>query len=135
MTRTLFDDEHEQFRSTVRRFVANEVLPYFEKWEQEGIVDRGLFLKAGELGLLGMSVPEHLGGGGVDDFRYNAIVNEELYGTGCNGVGLGMAIHNDIVPAVLPHLLHRRAEGALAAGYRLGRADPRHRHDRTRHRQ
>jgi alkylation response protein AidB-like acyl-CoA dehydrogenase len=102
MTRTLFTEEHDQFRSTVKRFVANEVLPDFDKWEQQGIIDRSLFLKAGELGLLGMSVPEHLGGGGVDDFRYNAIVNEELYGAGCNGVGLGVAIQNDIV---LPYFL------------------------------
>ncbi len=102
MTRTLFNEEHEQFRATVKRFVANEVVPGFDKWEQEGIIDRGLFVKAGELGLLGMAVPEDLGGGGVDDFRYNAIVNEELYGAGCNGVGLGIALHNDIV---LPYFL------------------------------
>ncbi len=102
MTRTLFDEVHEQFRATVKRFVANEVVPGFDKWEQEGIIDRSLFVKAGELGLLGMAVPEDLGGGGVDDFRYNAIVNEELYGAGCNGVGLGIALHNDIV---LPYFL------------------------------
>ena len=82
--------------------MANEVLPEFDKWEQDGIIDRGLFTKAGDLGLLGMAIPEDLGGGGVDDFRYNAIVNEELYGAGCNGVGLGVALHNDIV---LPYFL------------------------------
>ncbi len=102
MTRTLFAEEHDQFRATVKRFVANEVLPGFPKWEEQGIIDRSLFTKAGELGLLGMAIPEHLGGGGVDDFRYNAIVNEELYGAGCNGVGLGVALHNDIV---LPYFL------------------------------
>ena len=102
MIRTLFAEEHDQFRATVRRFVANEVLPGFPKWEEQGIIDRSLFTKAGELGLLGMAIPEGLGGGGVDDFRYNAIVNEELYGAGCNGVGLGVALHNDIV---LPYFL------------------------------
>ncbi len=102
MTRRLFDDQHEQFRATVKRFVANEVAPSFDKWEQQGIVDRSLFTKAGELGLLAMAVPEALGGGGVDDFRYNTIVNEELYGAGFNGVGLGVALHNDIV---LPYFL------------------------------
>jgi len=102
VTRSLFADEHEQFRATMKRFVANEVVPHFDKWEDEGLIDRSLFTKAGELGLLGMAVPEDLGGGGVDDFRYNAIVNEELYGAGCNGVGLGIALHNDIV---LPYFL------------------------------
>jgi len=102
MTRRLFGEEHDQFRATVRRFVANEVVPGFDKWEQDGIIDRDLFTKAGELGLLGMAIPEELGGGGVDDFRYNVIVNEELYGAGCNGVGLGVTLHNDIV---LPYFL------------------------------
>jgi len=102
MTRTLFDDDHDQFRATVRRFVANEVVPNFEQWEHDGIVSRDLFTRAGELGLLGMAVPEELGGGGVDDFRYNVVVNEELHLAGCNGAGLGIVLHNDIV---LPYFL------------------------------
>jgi alkylation response protein AidB-like acyl-CoA dehydrogenase len=102
MGRPLFADEHDQFRMVARRFVANEIVPNFEKWETEGIIDRDLFAKAGELGLLGMAIPEDLGGGGVDDFRYNVIVNEEIHLAGCNGVGLGVALHNDIV---LPYFL------------------------------
>ena len=102
MSRPLFADEHDQFRRVAHRFVANEIVPNFEKWETEGIIDRALFAKAGELGLLGMAVPEDLGGGGVDDFRYNVIVNEEIHLAGCNGVGLGVALHNDIV---LPYFL------------------------------
>ncbi|MGA8371348.1 MAG: acyl-CoA dehydrogenase family protein, partial [Acidimicrobiales bacterium] len=102
MSRLLFADEHDQFRRVAHRFVANEIVPNFEKWESEGIIDRALFVKAGELGLLGMAVPEDLGGGGVDDFRYNVIVNEEIHLAGCNGVGLGVALHNDIV---LPYFL------------------------------
>ena len=78
MTRTLFTDEHDQFRSTVKRFVANEVVPAFDKWEREGLIDRGLFAKAGELGFLGMAIPEQFGGGGVNDFRYNLIITEEI---------------------------------------------------------
>ena len=135
MTRPLYTDDHQQFRMAARRFVANEIVPNFEKWEADGIIDRGLFAQAGELGLLGMAVPEELGGGGVDDFRYNVVVNEEIHLAGCNGVGLGVALHNDIVLPVLPHLLHRRAATALAARDRLGRADHGHRHDRAGHRQ
>ncbi len=102
MSRRLFDEEHEQFRGTARRFVAAEVLPHVERWESEGIVDRSLFAEAGELGLLGMAVPEPFGGGGVDDFRFNTVLNEELHLAGCNAAGLGIVLHNDIV---LPYLL------------------------------
>jgi alkylation response protein AidB-like acyl-CoA dehydrogenase len=102
VTRPLYTDDHQQFRMVARRFVANEIVPNFEKWEADGIIDRALFARAGELGLLGMAVPEELGGGGVDDFRYNVMVNEEIHLAGCNGVGLGVALHNDIV---LPYFL------------------------------
>ena len=102
MTRSLFDDEHEQFRDSVRRFVAHEMVPNFEKWEGAGIVDRELFAKAGELGFLGMAVPDEYGGGGVGDFRYNVVLNEELHRAGVNGAGLGIVLHNDIV---LPYFL------------------------------
>jgi len=60
--RQLFDDTHEMFRDSFRSFVQREVKPYVEKWEQDGIVDRSLFRKAGDAGFLGMAVPEHLGG-------------------------------------------------------------------------
>src|SRR3954468_6922138 len=102
MSRALFEDEHEQFRATVRRFVEKEISPHFEEWEDAGLVDRDLFRKAGEIGLLGMSVPPELGGGGVDDFRYNLVITEEIFGAGVNGAGLGITLHNDIV---LPYFL------------------------------
>ncbi|HEX4218957.1 MAG TPA: acyl-CoA dehydrogenase family protein [Acidimicrobiales bacterium] len=102
VTRPLYTEDHQQFRMVARRFVANEIVPNFEKWEDDGVIDRALFTQAGGLGLLGMAVPEELGGGGVDDFRYNVVVNEEIHLAGCNGVGLGVALHNDIV---LPYFL------------------------------
>lgn len=102
MKRTLFDDDHELFRQTVRRFVETEMVPHATEWEQAGIVPRELFAKAGALGLLGMAVPEEYGGGGVTDFRYNQIFGEETYLAGMNAVGSGITLHNDIV---LPYLL------------------------------
>ena len=65
MERTLFEDEHELFRDSVRAFIAKELVPHHEAWEEAGIVDRDLFTKAGAQGFLGMAVPEELGGGGV----------------------------------------------------------------------
>src|SRR5690349_5663028 len=78
MRRTLFADEHDQFRSSVRTFVEKEVVPSFLDWERDGIVPRDLFTTAGAAGFLGMAVPEEHGGGGVDDFRFNMILGEEL---------------------------------------------------------
>ena len=94
MKRTIFDDEHNMFRQAVRRFVQNEVTPYHEQWEHEGIVPRSLWLKAGELGFLCMDAPEAYGGLEIDDFRYNAILVEELTRAGASGVGFGL--HNDV---------------------------------------
>lgn len=105
MERTLFTEEHQMFRRSVRQFVEKEVAPFHHQWEQDGIVPRELWLKAGELGFLGMNVPEEYGGGGVEDFRYNTILTEELVRVGASGPGFGL--HNDIV---IPYILHYGTE-------------------------
>jgi alkylation response protein AidB-like acyl-CoA dehydrogenase len=102
MRRTLFDDEHDLFRDSVRRFIASEAAPHNERWERSGIVDRALFTSAGAHGFLGMAVPERYGGGGVDDFRYNLVIAEEVQRGGINAAGLGWTLHNDIC---LPYFL------------------------------
>ena len=102
MRRTLFAEEHDQFRSSVRTFVEKEVVPSFLDWETAGIVPRELFTTAGAAGFLGMDVPEAYGGGGVDDFRFNLILGEELAYAGTGGAGLGLTLHNDIC---LPYFL------------------------------
>ena len=96
MRRTLFEDEHELFRDSVRRFIAAEVAPRNEAWERAGIVDRDMFRSAGKHGFLGMGVPTEYGGGGVDDFRYNLVIGEEVQRAGINAAGLGWTLHNDI---------------------------------------
>src|ERR1700709_1405033 len=103
MRRTLFEPEHADFRESARRFVAEEITPHHAEWEREGIVPRELFAKAAEKGLLAMQVPERYGGAGVDDFRFNQIVDEEVGITGIGGSGLGITLHNDIC---LPYFLH-----------------------------
>jgi alkylation response protein AidB-like acyl-CoA dehydrogenase len=100
--RLLFDDEHELFRDSVRRFIASDVGPRNDEWERAGIVDRDLFLGAGKHGFLGMAAPSEHGGGGVDDFRYNLIIGEEVQRAGVNAAGLGWTLHNDIC---LPYFL------------------------------
>ncbi len=100
--RAIFDDDHEDFRESVRRFLANEVVPHFEEWEKEELIPREAFAQAGGNGFLGMQIPEEHGGAGVDDFRFNVVVNEECCSAGLGGYGLGVALHNDIC---LPYFL------------------------------
>ena len=82
MRRTIFEDEHELFRSAFRQFLDKEVVPRFDEWERAGVADRSMYRKAGEHGFLGMAAPEALGGGGVDDFRYNQVIAEEIQAAG-----------------------------------------------------
>jgi alkylation response protein AidB-like acyl-CoA dehydrogenase len=93
--------EHHQFRQLVRDFVQQKVVPSHEAAERDGQWDRSLFSEAGKLGLLGFSVPEHLGGPGVNDFRYNAIVVDELQRAGAAAEAIAFTLQNDVV---LPYL-------------------------------
>jgi alkylation response protein AidB-like acyl-CoA dehydrogenase len=102
MRRTLFEPEHVDFRESVRRFVAEEISPHHEDWEGQGIVARELFAKAAGKGMLAIQVPEQYGGAGIDDFRFNQIVGEEVSLAGAAGSGLGITLHNDIC---LPYFL------------------------------
>ncbi len=95
MDRTIFDEEHEMFRDSVRSFMINEVQPNIERWNDQGIVDREAYLKAGEQGLLLMWADEKYGGAGVSDFRYEQIVMEEL--TMHGDAGFFLWLHSRLV--------------------------------------
>ena len=96
-----YTSEHRQFREMVHDFVQQTVVPAHEQWEKAGCLDRSLFTEAGKLGLLAFSVPEEFGGAGVDDFRYNAIVVDELQRAGAAAEAIALSLQNDIV---LPYL-------------------------------
>ena len=102
MERTIFEDEHEALRASFRAWLDKEVVPNHLEWEAAGIVPHDLFAAAGSHGFLGMAIPEEFGGGGVDDFRYNLVIDEEIQAAGVAGAGLGMSLHNDIC---LPYFL------------------------------
>ncbi|MEO6467532.1 MAG: acyl-CoA dehydrogenase family protein [Acidimicrobiia bacterium] len=102
MERTVFEDEHEALRASFRAWLDKEVVPNHLEWEAAGIVPHDLFAAAGRHGFLGMAIPEEYGGGGVDDFRYNLVIDEEIQAAGVGGAGLGMSLHNDIC---LPYFL------------------------------
>ena len=103
MRRIIFDEEHDMFRESVRSFIDKEIAPNHEKWEQNGKVDKEMFQKAGSNGFLGMAIPEEYGGGGVEDFRYNSIINEEVQLAGVVGSGMCVTLHNDVC---LPYFIN-----------------------------
>ena len=96
MERTLFDDDHELFRRSVADWITADVVPHYLQRETAGLAPRSLFADAGSHGFLGMAVPQSLGGGGSDDFRFNVVLAEELAAAGIGGAGLGLTLHNDI---------------------------------------
>ena len=99
MRRTIFSDEHDLFRSEFRRFAETELLPHNEAWLAAGKTDRWAWEKMGAAGFLGANQPEEYGGAGIDDFRYNTVIIEELWRS---GVAMGFSISNDLV---IPYLL------------------------------
>lgn len=102
--RTIFSEEHNIFRESARRFMEQEVVPNHEQWENDGMLTRDAWLKAGDAGMLLTNVPEEYGGMG-GDFLYSAVVLEEQALTGCTGPGFNL--HSDIVA---PYLLHYGTE-------------------------
>ena len=119
--RSLYTPEHEAFRDSFRRFMAKEIAPFHEAWEEQGYVDRAVWNKAGENGFLCMTMPEAYGGAGADKL-YSVIQMEELSGAGFSGIGYGL--HNEIVA---PYILRYGTEAQkkhylpkLASGEMIG---------------
>jgi alkylation response protein AidB-like acyl-CoA dehydrogenase len=90
-----FTDEHESFRQTVRTFMEREVIPRHKEWEAAGQVDRDVWRRAGEQGLLCFDVGEEYGGAGTKDFRFNQVMAEEC--ARANATGPGFIVHTDII--------------------------------------
>jgi alkylation response protein AidB-like acyl-CoA dehydrogenase len=93
---TIYESDHELFRDSFRAFAEQELAPHVPEWERAGIMDRSAYIEAGKHGFIGMAVPEEFEGGGVSDFRFNAVLNEEVARLNLGGGGLGMMLHNDI---------------------------------------
>ena len=119
--RTLFSPEHEAFRDSFRRFIANEIAPFHADWEEQGYVDRKVWNKAGDNGFLCTSMPEAYGGADADKL-YSVIQMEELARAGTSGIGY--SLHSEIVA---PYILHYGTEAQkshylpkLASGEMIG---------------
>ena len=118
MRHHLYEQEHDDFRAMVRGWLEKNVAPFHAQWEKDGIVPRNLWLAAGEQGLLGLDMPEEFGGGGVRDFRYNAVVDEEIIRIGASGVGFGL--HNDVVGPYLRDLTTEEQQRRWLPGFCRG---------------
>jgi acyl-CoA dehydrogenase len=103
MERSIYTEEHILFAQSVRDFVAKEITPNNAKWEKAQMVSRESWQKFGEAGFLCMQIDEAYGGLGITDFRYNAIVCEELARCGCAGPAVGYPLHSDIVAPYIDH--------------------------------
>ncbi len=101
--RSVYPAEHRLFRDAVRRFVKAEMLPKFQAWEANGIVDRSFWSVTGAAGLLCPQVSDAYGGAG-GDFRHNAIVIEEFAYAGLAGPLSDLTVHSDVGAGYIAHL-------------------------------
>jgi alkylation response protein AidB-like acyl-CoA dehydrogenase len=118
MKRLVFEPEHEQLRETTRQYIQREVAPNVEKWERQRIIDRSAYVAAGKYGLIGFNMPEKYGGGGSDDFRFNAVIVEELAAFGSATPAL--SLQNDIVGPYLKSLATEEQQERWLPGYTTG---------------
>ena len=105
MERDIYDEDHEAFRDLVKDFVKRHVNnEAIEKWNADGEVDRATMLAAGEAGIIGLSVPEEFGGAGMlQDYRFRAVVNEEVIAAGAGSLAGAFGIQDDLA---VPYLVH-----------------------------
>ncbi|GAA2365756.1 acyl-CoA dehydrogenase family protein [Dactylosporangium salmoneum] len=118
VNRTIFSADHLAFAELVRAFIDKEIAPHHERWEAEGIVDRGVWQAAGAAGLLGFFVDERYGGAGVTDRRFNAILTEEMARAGASGPAFGL--HNDIIGPYLTDLTNDEQRQRWLPGFCSG---------------
>jgi alkylation response protein AidB-like acyl-CoA dehydrogenase len=102
MNRKHYDTEHLAFGEAFRTFADKHLVPHYLDWERAGIAPREIFTEAGRSGFLGMAVPEEYGGGGVPDFRFNQVLDEQVAAAAVTAAGLGIILHND---TCLPYFL------------------------------
>ena len=130
--RSAYNEDHEAFRQSVRQFLQKEVAPNAKQWQEDGIVPKSIWPKAGAVGMLCPTVPEEYGGLGLDFGLQRHRRRGKRLLWRCRDRFLAAIGHR----LQLHHVLRQRgAEEALAPSLGLGRNDHRHRHDRTRHRQ
>lgn len=119
--RSLYENDHELLRDTVRAFVDKHAAPHAERWRAEGKVDRALFEEAAKAGLLGFSIPEEYGGAGITDYRFNAVIGEEFSRNPVSDGLAGVALSNDIVVPYFTGLANAEQKARWLPGIAAGK--------------
>lgn len=101
MERTLYTEDHEAYRETVREFLAREVVPHKDQWDDDRWIPREVFKAAAEAGLYGLQIPEEHGGSGVADYRYRLVVSEEVAKANAISFGVTLGLQDDLFLAYL----------------------------------
>lgn len=114
----VFTPEQQDFRQVVRSFLVKEVQPYFADWEHAGAVPRQLYRRLGELGVIGLGIPEEHGGGGQSDYRFNVVLQEEINRA---ALTLGtLRTHMDVVLPYFQNLANQEQRSRWFPGFASG---------------
>ena len=119
MKRTIYDEDHEAFRESVREFLDREAKPHLEDWIEAKSLPRSFWLAAGKQGLLGLEVPEDYAGSDAGDYRFNAVFTEELAKVNM-ALPSCVGIHADIVAPYLVHLTTDKQKQRWLPGFCSG---------------
>ena len=122
MKRSLFEQDHDAFRESAREFVTRTIRPREEELAEQRFIDRDIWLEAGRNGFLGLEVPEEYGGSGADDYRFNAVLGEELARSSA-AVASCFGIHIDIVAPYLVKLTTEEQKKRWLPGFCSGHPD------------
>jgi alkylation response protein AidB-like acyl-CoA dehydrogenase len=120
MRRPLYEADHEQYRQTVREFLAREVVPYADQWDADRWIDKKIFPKAAEAGLYALKVPTEYGGSGEADYRFRLVVCEEIARINALSFGLTLGLQDDLVLAYLADLTNDEQKQRWLPGFAAG---------------
>ncbi len=120
MERELYHEDHELYRVSVREFLAREVVPHKDKWDEDRWIDRGVFTKAAAQGLYALQVGQKYGGSGESDYRYRMIVCEEIARINALSFGLTISLQDDLVLHYLLDLTNDEQKQRWLPGFAAG---------------
>lgn len=120
MQRTLYTEDHEAYRNTVREFLNREVVPFHEDWERERWIDRTVFARAAKAGIYALQVGQEYGGAEEPDYRYRMVVCEEVARANALSFGVTISLQDDLVLHYLVDLTNDEQKRRWLPGFAAG---------------
>ena len=120
MHRRLYDEDHELYRQSVREFLARDVAPYKDKWDENRWIERDVFARAAKQGIYALQIPQEYGGSGEADYRYRMIVCEEVARINALSFGLTVSLQDDLVLHYLLDLTNDEQKQRFLPGFAAG---------------